>query len=166
MRTHRQLSLETARWVAATPLACGIVGCVLGGWLSDQIIRQSGSLKWGRRVVGSFGLALGALALAATILVENPVALGALLGLAFFGNDLAMGPAWASCADIGERYAGTLGGAMNMTGALTGALGAITIGRLLQAGATTPLFLMLGLIYLLGAFLWWGVDSSRPIREG
>ena len=33
--------------------------------------------------------------------------LAALLSLTFFCNDLAMGPAWACCADIGERDAGT-----------------------------------------------------------
>jgi MFS transporter, ACS family, glucarate transporter len=166
LRTHRHLTLETARWVAATPLACGIVGCVLGGFLSDQIIRRSRSRRWGRRVVGSFGLALGATALAATILVDNPVWLAALLGLAFFGNDLAMGPAWASCADIGERYAGTLGGAMNMTGSITGALGALMIGRMLNVAATTPLFLILAASYLAGSLLWWGVDVSKPIADG
>ena len=165
LRTHRHLSLETASWVASVPLACGIVGCVLGGFLSDQIIRRSGSRRWGRRLVGSFGLALGAAALAATTLVTDPIWLAALLGLAFFGNDLSMGPAWAACADIGERFAGTLGGAMNMTGAITGALGAVLIGHYLDLGRTTFLFLLLSSSYAAGSLLWWGVDVSKPFAD-
>jgi MFS transporter, ACS family, glucarate transporter len=164
--THRHLSGDTASWVQSVPLACGVVGCVLGGYLSDVIIRRSGSRLWGRRLVGSAGLALGAVALASTVLVSDPVWLAVLLGLAFFGNDLAMGPAWAACADIGERYAGTLGGAMNMTGSLTGASAAILIGSLLHQGSTTLLFLILASSYALGSLLWMGVDVTRTLSGG
>lgn len=163
LRTQRHLSSETASRVAAVPLACGIVGCILGGFLSDQILRRSGSRRWGRRVVGSFGLALGAVALAATTQVYDPLPLALLLGLAFFGNDLAMGPAWAACADLGERYAGTLGGAMNMTGSIGGALGALMVGRYLERGQATFLFLLLASSYAAGSLLWWGVDVSKTL---
>ena len=48
--------------------------------------------------------------------------LGLLLALAFFGNDLAMAPAWAAAADIGERYTGILAGTMNMTASFMAAV--------------------------------------------
>ena len=51
-----------------------------------------------------------------------------------FFNDAMMGPAWASCADIGERHAGTLSGAMNMTGAFLGAAGMTLAGWWLESG--------------------------------
>lgn len=163
LRTNRHLAPKVAGYVSSVPLACGIVGCVLGGFLSDQIIRRSGSRRWGRRLVGAFGLALGAVAVASTVLVDDPVWLAVLLGAAFFGNDLAMGPAWAACADIGERFAGTLGGAMNMTGSLTGFLGALMIGHMLDLGHTTTLFFILAGSYALGALLWMGVDVRQTL---
>jgi hypothetical protein len=91
-----------------------VVACVLGGVLSDAIIRRSGNRRWGRRVVGIAGLSTAGAAVLSTIWVDNTIVLALLLALTFFGNDLSMGPAWAAASDIGERYAGTLAGAMNM----------------------------------------------------
>ncbi len=163
LRSHRRFTPDTSNWIASVPLACGVVGCVLGGYLSDRIIRRSGHRRWGRRLVGSFGLAVAASALLATVWVRDPVWLAALFGLTFFGNDLAMGPAWASCADIGERLAGTLGGAMNMSAAITGALGALMIGWFLDHGQTVVMFVFLASVYALGSVLWLGVDVTRTL---
>lgn len=165
LKGHRHLSAEVTSWISAVPLACGVVGCLLGGALSDRIIRRTGSRRWGRRLVAATGLALGAAALAATLLVSEPGWLALLLGLAFFGNDLAMSPSWAACADIGERSAGTLGGAMNMTGSVTGALGAVLAGHFLDRGQDVTLFLVLAASYLLGSLLWMGVDASRTLGD-
>jgi predicted MFS family arabinose efflux permease len=140
-----------------------VVGCLLGGTLSDWIIRRSGSRRWGRRVVGAAGLALASGALAATLLVSDPVWLAVLLGASFFGNDLAMGPAWAACADIGERAASTLAGAMNMAGSYGGALGAVLVGFFLDRGQVTTLFLTLAASYALGVVFWMGVNTARTV---
>ena len=58
-----------------------------------------------------------------------------LYGLTFFGNDLAMGPAWAAASDIGERHAGTLAGAMNMLASLMAAVAAVVAGQFFHAAA-------------------------------
>jgi MFS family permease len=152
-----------ASWLSSLPLACGVVACVLGGFLSDAIIRRSGTRRWGRRVVGASGLALASVALLATIWVRDPVVLGVLLCLTFFGNDLSMGPAWAACGDIGERHAGTLGGAMNMAASFTGAAAALVAGYLLQAGHPVALFVMLSGSYALGVVCWMGVDVTKTL---
>jgi sugar phosphate permease len=166
LRTHRGLSATAAGVVASVPLVVGVFGCLLGGYLSDVIIRRSKSRRWGRRLVGGSGLALASVALLSTLLARDPVWLAALLGLAFLGNDLAMGPAWAACADIGERHAGTLGGAMNMCGSFTGALGAVIAGHLLADGRDVPLFVFLASSYAVGALLWMGVDVTRTLSQG
>jgi sugar phosphate permease len=166
LRTHRGFSAETAGWVSSVPLACGVVGCVLGGQLSDTIIRRTESRRWGRRVVGACGLGLASACLASTLLARDPVWLAVLLGATFFGNDLAMGPAWAACADIGERQAGTLGGAMNMLGSIGGTVGAIAAGHLMDQNRTVTLFLVLAASYATGSLLWWGVDVTRTLTAG
>ena len=119
---HRHLPSDGAawRWLSALPLAAGSVACILGGSASDWAIRRWGNRKWGRRYIGMLGLGLAGPAFLATLWTQDVWMLGLLLTLTFFGNDLSMGPAWASCADIGERYTGTLSGAMNMVSALAG----------------------------------------------
>jgi sugar phosphate permease len=165
LQAHRGLSLGAVSWVSSVPLACGIVMCVAGGQLSDVIIRRSGSRRWGRRVVGATGLVVASAALLSTIWVRDTVALAVLLGLAFTGNDLAMGPSWAAASDIGERHAGTLGGAMNMTSALTGAVGALIAGSLMTQGRTELLFVILASSYALGAVFWLGVDVTDTLAD-
>src|SRR5262249_30027681 len=120
LEKHRGLPEETAKLLHSLPFACGLVACLLGGVLSDWIIRRTGNRKWGRRLSGTVGTVVGSLGWLLVPAVDGPVALGVVLCVIFFCNDLSMGPAWASCADVGERYAGTVGGAMNMVGNLSG----------------------------------------------
>jgi len=102
--------------------------------------------------------------------------LGALLCLTFFCNDINMGPAWAACGDIGERYAGTVGGAMNMIGNLAAALMATVSGRLLDLKEPLPLghfhvlgrdllFAIFGLFFMLAALCWLLVDVTKPLAR-
>jgi sugar phosphate permease len=165
LRDHRHLEPTPRAWVTGLPLAGGAVACVLGGYASDWLIRRWGNRRWGRRTAGMLGLSLAGLALLSTIWVQNVWLLGLLLTLAFFGNDLTMAPAWASCADVGERYTGTVSGAMNMIGAFFGALGTKLAGLLLNGGQAEWLFVAFAGVYLLGALCWLGVDVTRRLAD-
>jgi hypothetical protein len=81
----------------------------------------------------------------------------------FFFNDLTMGPAWASCADVGERYAGTLSGAMNMTGSFLGAVGMALAGSLLHRGLADLVFVLFACSYALASLCWLAVDVTKPL---
>src|SRR5260370_37117375 len=83
---------------------------------------------------GCFSLVLGSLATLSVIWVDEVWLLALSFSAMFFFNDAVMGPAWASCADVGERYAGTLSGAMNMTGAFLGVAGMRFAGALFDQG--------------------------------
>jgi hypothetical protein len=91
--------------------------------------------------------------------------LATLLALAFFGNDLAMAPAWAAAADIGERYTGVLSGAMNMAASFMAAVEASVLGQLLDAHDLVTPFLVLALSYALGTLCWIGVDVRHTLAE-
>ncbi|HJT76685.1 MAG TPA: hypothetical protein VJ739_05740, partial [Gemmataceae bacterium] len=121
--------------------------------------------KWGRRLSGAVGMAVGSLGWFCIPLAHDPWALAAVLCLVFFCNDLSMGPAWAACADIGEGYAGTLGGAMNMVGNLTGAGGNILAGYLFDAGHANWLFVLDGCSFAVACLCWLAVDVTKGIGE-
>ena len=117
-----------------------------------------------RRIVGVSGLALAAMAIVAVPWAEDTVTLGFLLTLAFFGNDLAMAPAWAAAADIGGRYTGVLSGTMNMMASFMAALEARWLGGLLkQHDLVLPFFLLAG-SYVLGTLSWIGVDIRKTLE--
>jgi sugar phosphate permease len=162
---QRHLSAGEIAWLSALPLAGGSIACIVGGAASDWAIRRFGNRKWGRRYVGLIGLSLAGPALLAVNWVESVWLLAVLLTAAFSFNDLTMGPAWASCADIGERFAGTLSGAMNMLSALAGGLGAVMVGYLFDSGRPDLVFMIFAGAFALAAICWLGVDVTERLTD-
>lgn len=165
LRDHRHLPDDTTAWLAGLPLAAGVVSSLSGGIVSDWLIRRLGSRKWGRRLVGCVVLAMAGVATSCTPWVEEDWQLAIVLGAWMFFNDAMLGPAWASCADIGERYAGTLSGAMNMTGAFAGAAGMTLAGWWLDVEQYVLLFTVFAASYALAALCWFAIDVTKPLAQ-
>jgi MFS transporter, ACS family, glucarate transporter len=163
LSNHRHLNDADAALLFGLPPACSIASCLFGGTLSDWLIRRTGSRKWGRRLVGVPTLTLAGLACLLPIWAKEVWVLGFAFSAWFFFSDGMLGPAWASCADVGERYAGTLSGAMNMTGAFLGAVGMALAGWLLDQGKYEVMFLIFACSYGLAALCWLAVDVTRPL---
>lgn len=163
LRDHRQLPDGTTAWLAGLPMAAGVVSSLSGGVTSDWLIRRLGSRKWGRRLVGIVVLTLAGVATFCTPFVREVWQLAIVLAAWMFFNDAMLGPAWASCADIGERYAGTLSGAMNMIGAFLGAAGMTMAGRWLDRSEYNLMFTVFAASYTLAALCWFAVDVTKPI---
>jgi MFS transporter, ACS family, glucarate transporter len=129
--------------LSGAPLLIGMLGCFLGGVLSDWYIRRTGDRKWGRRWFGILGYTLAGICylFAAGVKYSDPTNLwlfaGLLILMGFF-NDLIMAPSWAVCQDIGQEYAATVSGAMNMFGNLFGAvMGILITGRIIESFNTS-----------------------------
>ena len=165
LNKQRHLSGDQIAWLTALPMAGGSIACILGGTASDWAIRRFGNKKWGRRYVGLVGLGLAGPALLAVNWAESVWLLALLLTAAFSFNDLTMGPAWAACADIGERFAGTLSGAMNMISALAGGCGALMVGYLFNRGRPDLVFIIFAAVFALAAICWLGVDVTRRLTD-
>jgi MFS family permease len=183
LREQRHISEETTALITSLPLVCGVISCLTGGMLSDWIIHRTGNRKWGRRLSGSIGTFFGALGWFSIPFVQETWLLGVVLCVVFFCNDLSMGPAWAATADIGERYAGTLGGAMNMIGNLSGAVGIRLAGYLFERVFTLSIassdgtrteyvvdgtrlpFIIFACSFLFAALCWQGVDVTKKLVQ-
>jgi sugar phosphate permease len=163
LRDHLRLGDQVTGRLTGLPLALGVVSCLLGGALSDWLIRRTGSRKWGRRFVGFLTLALAGLACLLPIWAREVWLVGLAFSAWFFFNDGMLGPAWASCADVGEGYAGTLSGAMNMTGAFFGAAGIAFAGTRMERGQNEIMFLVFACSYGLAALCWLAVDVTKPL---
>jgi nitrate/nitrite transporter NarK len=164
LKHERHLADDDIKLLSGLPFACGMVACALGGVLSDVVIRRSGSRRWGRRV-SALALLGAAAAWLALNQVEHVWALGLVLCLIFFFNDLNMGPAWAACADVGESHAGVVGGAMNMLGSWSGACGNLVAGVLFKTGDPEWVFGLYAACYVLAALCWLAVDVNRPLTQ-
>lgn len=163
LRTLRGLSEEDTSLLSSLPFLCGAVACLASGWLSDWLIHRLGNRAWGRRINGTVGMFVAAGSWLALNQVQSTPVLAVMLCLIFFCNDMTMGPAWASCADIGERHAGTLGGAMNMIGNVFGGVASVLTGFLWAQARPDLLFMTFAGSYFLGGLCWLGVDATKTL---
>jgi ACS family glucarate transporter-like MFS transporter len=153
---------EMALW-SALPFLFGAIGNLSGGILSDVLVRRRG-LRFGRRAVGSTGLALGAAFLLAAALVPDRRAAALCLCFGFLAMDSFLPVAWAMSADLGGRSAGTIAGAMNMAGQLGSFISSVAFGYLVKLSggnydrAMLPLAVMTGVAAVLSV----GIDPTRP----
>jgi len=99
--------------------------------------------------------------------MPNPLAFFIVITLSGFFTDITMGSSWASCQDIGRRYAAIVAGFMNMVGNLGGALGPLVTGYVLKMSLTgyRANFLHLRRADVVGTLCWFGMDATRPVAE-
>ena len=71
----RGIPKEDLTYMTSLPFIMGMVGCLIGGFASDYLVKKWG-LKWGRRSVGMTGLILSGISiLIATNIQSNSVAI-------------------------------------------------------------------------------------------
>jgi ACS family glucarate transporter-like MFS transporter len=156
-------------FLAGAPLLFGSLACLIGGILTDGFIRRTGNRKWGRRLFGVLGHGTCALCYFLSIFLDSAWLFVGAITLATFCNDLTMGSAWASCLDIGRRYAGIVAGCMNTVGNLGGAAAGYVTGWVLDRYAGNHYmgwkvnFLIFATVYVLAMLLWLRFDSTKPV---
>lgn len=162
-----------AEVLTGLPFLCGASGCMIGGRLSDYLVVRTGSRRWGRALPGLIGFSSAGVCVLATGFVAEWWQAVTLLCLAFFLNDLAIPVMWATCADIGGRYVGSVSGLMNMIGALGAILSPILIPNVkdwLPADYPATLcwriiFTGLAGAWFLAALAWLFIDASKRLVE-
>jgi nitrate/nitrite transporter NarK len=107
--------VEIKGWMTFMPIAVGMAGMMLGGKLTDALVRWVG-LRWGRSIpIGATRfLAVGAYLYCLT----EPSAWMAVaaFSLVAFSTDLGVPAVWAFQQDIGGRHVGSVLGWGNMWG--------------------------------------------------
>jgi ACS family glucarate transporter-like MFS transporter len=190
---REQLHVDDKNFVGAIykggPLLLGAPACLAGGLLTDWFIRRTGNLKWGRRLFGVLGHGLCAMCYFSSLAAPSAFTFFLAVSLAAFCNDITMGAAWATCQDIGGRYAATVAGCMNTIGNLGGSLAGLATGTILNLSldhhvrvhhlvqdelnatdkaAGQVLGYQIGIItfaaaYVIAALLWLRVDATKPV---
>jgi MFS transporter, ACS family, glucarate transporter len=156
------LTLARSGFYAALPLLAGAAGCALGGVLSDTITRRSGSLLWGRRIVGAGGFLLGAAGFLVAVKARSPELAVACLAFASGAHDLTLPVVWATCTDLGGRFGGTAGGWLNLASSLSGMLAPLASAGLADLfGSFHSVFWVTISLYLAGAILWLFIDPRK-----
>ncbi|MBD1551449.1 MFS transporter [Pseudomonas typographi] len=129
---ERGMTILKAGFVASLPAICGFIGGVLGGVISDWLLRRGHSLTFSRKLPIVCGLALSTSMVVCNYVQLDWLVVG-LMALAFFGKGVgALG--WAVMADTApKQIAGISGGLFNMFGNIASITTPIVIGYLISA---------------------------------
>lgn len=130
----RHMTILKAGFVAVLPAICGFAGGVLGGVVSDYLIRRGWSLSAARKTPITVGLLLATVIILCNY-VDNNVIVVVAMAISFFGKGFAS-LGWALVADTAPRKAaGVSGGLFNSFGNAGGIVTPIVIGYLVgQSG--------------------------------
>ena len=148
---ERGLSILQAGFVATLPALCGFFGGVLGGVISDAILRKTGSLTLARKIPIVGGMLLS-MSIVGCNYVDGQAFIIGLIALAFFGKGIgALG--WAVVSDTSPKEAGGIsGGLFNMFGNLSSITTPIVVGYILAAtGSFSGAMLFIGANALVAA---------------
>lgn len=128
---ERGMSILQVGFVAVLPALCGFLGGILGGWISDGLLKRGWSLSAARKIPIVAGLLLST-SIVGCNYVDAQSAVIALMSLAFFGKGIgALG--WAVMSDVAPKEAtGLAGGLFNTCGNLAGVVMPIVIGYILK----------------------------------
>jgi MFS family permease len=163
----RNMTLLRTGIYAALPFWAGMLGTLLGGWLSDYLIRTGTSRTLARKVIIGPGLAAFTVLVIAAAYAEPVWLVVTLLVLAVGCMRLATGPCNSLAIDLAPRsVVGSLTAIQNFFGNIGGLLAPIVGGYLLGAtGSFTASLLVAGGMALFGAisfvFIVGDLDRDR-----
>lgn len=151
-----QYDLEIAKSAlfASAVFLAGVGGDLLGGTISDAILKRTGDLRRARRNVVIAGFLGAFVCLLAMFLTRDLTLITLSLAGGFFFAELVIGPMWAIPMDIAPKFAGTASGLMNTGSALAAILSPLAFGYVadLTGDWRLPFIGSLGLL-VLGAAL-------------
>ena len=164
LREYRHVSLQSLRFLGSVPLLAGMVGDLVGGTLSDLVLRRTGNARFARRIVAAPAFVLAGVFVIPAALTDTPWLSVMFLAASFFFLEWVIGPAWAVPMDVGGQFSGTVTGIMNMAGALAASLTAIVYGTLFGKGFWVAPFLVSAGVMFLGALIWtFLIDPEKSV---
>ncbi len=128
---ERGMSILKAGFVASIPAICGFIGGVVGGMISDRLIKRGNSVTLSRKIPIVGGMLLSTTMILCNYVDAQWMVVG-IMAVAFFGKGIgALG--WAVVADTAPKEIVGLSGALfNMFGNAAGITTPIVIGYILK----------------------------------
>lgn len=163
LKEFRGFTLAQMGFYASLPMLAGTAGDLLGGWLTDSLLRRTGNVTLARRVVGAAGFLVGAAGIIPATLTADPKACVAFSCLAFGALEVTVAVSWAIPLDIAGDFAGSAAAVMNMTGNIGAALSPTVLAYLVKYyNWNLPFFVAAGLS-VIGAAIYLKIDASKRI---
>ncbi|WP_414439694.1 MFS transporter [Burkholderia sp. 22PA0106] len=158
------LNLKESAIFSSGVFLAGVVGDVLGGVISDRVLKRTGSLRLARQGVIAFSL-LGAFACMIPVMLSHDLTIVTLgLSGAFFMLELTIGPIWAVPMDVAPQHAGTASGMLNTGAAFATIVSPVVFGAVIDRTGNWNLPFAGSLLFLLiGTLMTLKIHPDRTI---
>ncbi len=159
------LEFKKSSFLYAAVLFCGMISELLGGVLTDYLLRRTRSLQIARSLLIAVSWTFVVAAPVPAILVHDLVIGLAGFTLVAFFLGLAISPLWTAAMDIAPNYAGSSSALMNSAGAVAGIFSPVAFGWILERTGnwTMPFAVSVGLLLFAIVMTYW-IRSDRPIE--
>jgi ACS family glucarate transporter-like MFS transporter len=128
---ERGLNIMEAGFAAVAPALCGFIGGVLGGYISDLLLKRTGSTTFARKAPILIGMLLASLIISC-VYIEQEWLIVTMMAVSFFGKGVAS-LGWAVVSDTAPpSLAGVTGGVFNTFGNIAGIVTPIVIGYIVE----------------------------------
>ena len=149
---ERNMTILQAGFAAVAPALCGFIGGILGGLISDRLIKMNKSLTFARKLPIILGMLLST-SIVVCNYVDSQTAIIFFMSLAFFGKGFgSLG--WAVMSDVAPKeMIGLSGGLFNTFGNTAGIVIPIVIGYILSTtGSFNGALVFVGIHALIALF--------------
>jgi len=127
------LSIDKAGFIACVPYLMAMAGVLIGGTISDTLLKKGKTTTFARKCPMVVGMMLSAVLCLANFFESSPTVAIIILSIAFFAN-AGSNLGWVAMSDImPKKMMGTVGGILNLFGNLSGIITPIVFGTLLQS---------------------------------
>src|SRR5215831_6409124 len=150
LATERHMEWLKVGIFAVMPYMAACVGVLLGGWLSDRLLKRTGNANIGRKLPIIAGLLLASTIVGANY-VDSNTAVVAIMSVAFFGQGL-VNLGWTLITDVApKQLIGLTGGLFNLCANLAGIVTPIVVGVIVdRTGSFVGALAFISALALLG----------------
>lgn len=164
LRETHGVSLSEAGYLSSLPLISILIGSLFGGWLTDFLLRRTGSRAIARQLVGGASLFLCAGLIAAAFHASTATSAIAVISLGTFFSGVTGPSAFAQTIDIAGRNVPVVFGMMNMLGNVGAALCPYVVTLFVeQTGNSAGVLFLFATIYLLGSLCWMFLSAEHQL---
>ena len=151
LATERHMDWLKSGIYAVMPYIAASVGVLIGGYLSDTLIRRTGSANIGRKLPVVTGLLLASTIILANYVESNTMVI-VIMSIAFFGQGM-VNLGWTLISDVAPKpLMGLTGGVFNFCANLAGIITPLAVGFIVAAtGSFYGALAFIGVLALIGA---------------
>lgn len=158
------LSLSQMSIATSASFISGIVSVMLGGILSDFLIKRNINAIHSRLIPIIGGCIVASLSILTLPFIDNIFVIVCVIAVAIFCLGLRISPTWALVTDISPSHlVGTIGGAQNFANFIGAGLAPLVTGFILQASNNNffIIFVFSGLVCLFGSIIYIFIRTKR-----